>query len=89
MAEDFENEDEVITITSAPEDFIELRSALTSAGYSNFITDEITKTSESQVSPDLDIVKRNIALIELLEGHDDIESVYHNLDIRDDVASLL
>lgn len=88
-AEDFEQEDGVITITCEPTEFVGLRDALEAAGYKEFITDEITKTAETQVAPELAVVKQNMRLIDLLEDDDDVENLYHNLELTDDVAAAL
>lgn len=88
-AEDFETEDGVITITCEREDFISLREVLVAAGHSNFITDEVTMIAENSITPDLDTVRSNLKLIEVLEDDEDIESVYHNMELSDDVAEVL
>ncbi|RAL25093.1 YebC/PmpR family DNA-binding transcriptional regulator [Lujinxingia litoralis] len=88
-AEDFEVEDGVITITSGPEEFMPLRDALNAAGYTEFISDEITKVAETDLSPDLATARSNMKLIDLLEEDDDVENVYHNLELSDEVAEAL
>lgn len=86
---DFETEDGVVTITTEPGDFVGLRDALKVAGHHEFMTDEVTKIAENSLSPDLATVKKNITLLELLEDDDDVENVYHNLDLSDEVAEAL
>jgi len=88
-AEDFVVEDGVITITSGPDEFMGLRDALHAAGYDEFLSDEITKVAETDLFPDLVTARQNMKLIDLLEDDDDIESVYHNLELSDDVAEAL
>lgn len=88
-AEDFEIEDGSVTITTAREDFIGLRDALVAQGFENFLTDEITMIAENSVEPDLDTVRANMRLIEILEDDDDVESVSHNMELSDEVAEVL
>ena len=88
-AEDFEQEDGVITVTTAPEAFADVRDALKSSGHDDFMTDEVTKVAENTLAPDLSTVQRNMKLIEILEDNDDIEEFYHNLELSDDVAEAL
>lgn len=88
-AEDFDDDGEVITLTSAPEDFVTLRQALIDAGYNDFLSDELTKVAETSTSPELKDVLGNMRLIEILEDDDDIESVYTNLELSDEVAAAL
>ncbi len=88
-AEDFEQEDGVITITTTPTEFLAMRKALKEAGFDDFMSDEVTKVSETTLSPDLATVRQNMRLLEVLEDDDDIENVYHNLELTDDVAEAL
>ena len=88
-AEDFEDEDDVVTITTEPADFLALRDAIEASGVDEFLNDEITMVAENQITPDLDTAQKVLRLIEALEDNDDIESVYHNLDISDEVAAQL
>lgn len=88
-AEDFEHEDGVVTITTGPEDFVAVRQALVDAGHTEFLSDEVAKLAETSIAPDLAIVERNMKLIELLEDDDDVENVYHNLELSDEVAAAL
>jgi YebC/PmpR family DNA-binding regulatory protein len=88
-AEDFEDEGGVITLTTAVEDYMTLRDALVAHGIEDFLSDEITRIAETTTEPSLEEVRQNLRLIELLEDDDDIESVYHNMDMSDEVASAL
>ena len=88
-AEDFEIEDGVVTITTDPADFVTMRDALHAAGYTEFMSDEVTKVAETNITPDLSTVQQNMRLMELLDDNDDVESVYHNLELSDDVAAAL
>lgn len=88
-AVDFEHEDGVVTILSEFTDFMALRGALEEAGYTDFITDELTKLADVFVTPNAKIARQNLALFEVLEDEDDIENVYHNLELSDDVAAEL
>ena len=88
-AEDFEQEDGVVTITTPPKKFANMRDALEKAGYDEFITDEITKVAENTLAPELSTVQSNMKLIDILEDDDDIEEIYHNLELSDEVAEAL
>jgi transcriptional/translational regulatory protein YebC/TACO1 len=86
---DFEQADGVVTVTTEVSDFIPLREAVVDTGIDDFITDEITKVADSHVSPDLPTTQTNVDLIEALEDHDDVENVYHNLELSDEAADAL
>jgi YebC/PmpR family DNA-binding regulatory protein len=88
-AVDFEQEDGVVTILCEVQDFMALRGALEEAGYDEFLTDELTKLAETTIAPDLKTTQANLNLVEQLEDHDDIENVYHNLELSDEVAEEL
>lgn len=88
-AEDFEDADGVFSITCEAEDFEAIRNALVAHGIETFMTDEITKIAENQIEPSLQEVKKVMKLLEMLEEDDDIEQVYHNMDLSDEVAAAL
>ena len=88
-ADDLEIEDGVATITTSYEDFVTVRQALVEAGVEEFISDEITKVAENNVEPTLSEVRGNMRLIDMLEDDDDIENIYHNMDLSDEVAAAL
>ncbi|AWV90493.1 YebC/PmpR family DNA-binding transcriptional regulator [Bradymonas sediminis] len=88
-AVDVEHEDGVVTILCEYSDFMALRGALEEAGYNEFITDELTKLADVFVTPDVDIARQNLRLFEILEDEDDVENVYHNLELSDEVAAEL
>lgn len=88
-AQDFEHEDGIITIVTPPDEYMNIREVLINNGYSDFLDDELTKNTETKIAPDIDAVRANMRLLELLEDDDDVENVYHNLDISDEVATIL
>lgn len=89
-AEDFEHDDSVVTITTSPEQFPPVRDALEAAGFKEFITDEVQMVADNELSPDeLSDAKRTVTIIDLLEDHDDIESLAHNLEMTDELADAL
>ncbi len=88
-ADDVEHEAGVVTITTPPKEFANMRDALQNEGYDEFMNDEITKVAENSLAPELSVVQKNMKLIDLLEDNDDIEEIYHNLELTDDVAQAI
>ena len=88
-ADDFEEEEDILTIVSSPEAFMSLRNGLTDAGYTNFISDEITKIPQTTVTLEGAQARGALRLIDYFEDYDDIENVYSNLDIDDETAAEL
>ena len=87
-AQDFEDDDETFTITCAMEDFgsvnrklIDLEIEPEEAGLKR-----IPKTTKTL---DLESVKKVLRFIEVLEDDDDVQNVYHNLEITDEQANEL
>ena len=89
-AEDFEQEDDTVTITTEPQDYPTVRNALSAAGFTDFISDEVQMVAETNVAPD-DVAdaKKAWRIIEYLEDHDDIETLAHNLEMTDELAAAL
>ncbi len=88
-ASDLVSEDGMVTLTTEYEDFVTLRDALQQAGYNEFVTDELTKVAENTVAPELSDVKQTMRIIDTLEDDDDVENIYHNLELSDEVAAAL
>lgn len=84
-AEDFSAEEEYFEITTAPENFEQVKEVLKEAGY-NFSTSEITfiPQNETKLEEEKDI-KNMVKLIEVLEDNDDVQQVYHNWEMPEDL----
>lgn len=83
-AEDFSVE-EVFEIVTAPEDFNTLRDTLKEKGY-EFVTAETSFIPQNTVElKEEKDIKNMVKLIENLEDNDDVQDVYHNWEIPDDL----
>ncbi len=82
-AEDIEVDDEVVEVTTAPEDYHKVRTALEAEGY-NFLMSEITYLPQNTVVLDSeeDIAKME-KMIDMFEENDDVQEVYHNWEIAE------
>lgn len=85
-AEDIKDEDDMIEITTVPEDFDRVKTALTEAGLS-FSVAEITMVPQNTVAVSGDDAAKLLKLMDLLEEHDDVQGVYANFDIDDDALT--
>ena len=89
-AEDLEHEDGVVTITTEPATFPPVRDALGEAGYKEYITDEVKPVPDNELAPDdISDAKKTMKIIDLLEDHDDVEELAHNLEMTDELADAL
>lgn len=79
--EDFVTTDEGYEITTTPNDFLEVKEALEGMGYTNYIMSEVTYIPDNYISLDEETTDKALALIESLEDIDDVQAVYHNLDL--------
>ena len=83
--EDLQDEADEWMLTSAPTDLPGLRAALDAAGIAVDSADiEMVPTTRVEVTDD-STAKRVLKLIELLEEHDDVQSVWANFDIPDEI----
>jgi YebC/PmpR family DNA-binding regulatory protein len=87
-AQDFEDYDDTLTVTCAKEDFGSLNRKLNELG----IEPEeagLKRVPNNTKSLDLESAKKVMRFIESLEDDDDIQNVYHNLEITDELANEL
>jgi YebC/PmpR family DNA-binding regulatory protein len=72
-------------ITCSPSDVYEVRDALETAGV-NIVSAESTMVSSTIVEvADLDEARKILRIVDALEDNDDVQDVYGNFDISDDI----
>lgn len=83
-ADDIVNEDGEIVVYTSPEAFEAVLNAITAGGME---TDgaEISMVPESYVTPDKDSASKVQKLIDKLEESDDVQNVYHNAELPEEV----
>ncbi len=84
-AQDFESEGDMFIITTDPADLYAVKDAVTLHG---FKTDEASLEMIPKVYVDCNAedAEANLALIEWLEQYDDVDEVYHNMNVPDELA---
>ena len=83
-AEDFIVEDESFIVITDPTDLFSVRDAISHLGFE--CTDAaIEMIPKSHIECDVEAAKSNLALIEWLEGIDDVDEVFHNMKIPDEL----
>ena len=80
-ADDVIDNEEVYTIYTAPADFIKVKEALEAGGINEFLTSEITYVADNKISLDDEKCEKVMNLIEALEAIDDVQDVYHNMEV--------
>lgn len=87
-ASDFNVEKTDYEITTEPQEFEAVKKAVTDAGITP-TSAESTKLPSSTVSLSLGDAKIAMTLIEALEEHEDVQNVFTNIDISEDVLKQL
>jgi YebC/PmpR family DNA-binding regulatory protein len=86
-AEDIADEGDTWRVTSAPTDLAAVRSALDEAGI-GYDSAELTMVPTTSVPlGTADAAKRVLRLIDALDDHDDVQEVFANFDIPDEILT--
>ena len=84
-AEDIKDQGDTWELTSAPTDLNRLRTALEEAGIA-FDSADLTMQPTTTINLDTESdAKKVLRLIDALEDHDDVQNVYANFDIPDEI----
>jgi len=83
-AEDMKSDDKNFEITTAPQNFEKVKQAIDAKGI-KCIDAEVTMIPSSTIKLEGNDAKQLLGLIEALEDHDDVEQVYANFDIPDEI----
>ena len=73
--------DDIYTVYTTPDDFIKVKEALEQEGINEFLTSEISYVADNLISVDDEKGDKVMSLIEALEDIDDVQNVYHNMDV--------
>ena len=87
-AEDVEVSESDYRVVAAPEDFATVRGSLKEAGIA-FENAEITMQPQNSIDLDASTAKQTLRLIDALEENDDVQEVYANFDISDEVMAVM
>jgi YebC/PmpR family DNA-binding regulatory protein len=87
-AEDIDEEGENITVTCAMEDFGKINKKLAEMGIEPSDAGLKRIPNETKML-DVESAKKVMRLIDLLEDDDDVQAVYHNLEMTDELAEAL
>ena len=87
-AEDFSTADDGYEIITAPKDFENVKKAL-SENKIKTRSSELTQIPKNQVKLNANDAEKVLKLIEILEDNDDVQNVYANFDIPDEVMNEL
>ena len=78
---DFKSEEDGYVVETTPDAFLLVKDELENSGFNEFIMSEVTFIPDNYIDLDDEASEKVVNLIESLEELDDVQSVYHNLDI--------
>ena len=79
--DDFVTEEDGYEITTNPDSFLGVKESLEEKGYDKFILSEVTFIPDNYISLDEDAKEKVLNLIDALEEIEDVQNVYHNLEL--------
>lgn len=85
-AEDVITEDNMVTIYSEPSQFEETRKELETQGL-EFSAADIAMIPDNTIELDKATAKKTLKLMDVLEDHDDVQEVYANFDIPEEIMA--
>ncbi len=88
-AEDLADDGEAWRITTPPSDLHMVRAAVEAAGFEVLEADLVLQPSNTVPVADTSAAKPVLKLIDALDDHDDVQNVWANFDIADEVLSAL
>ena len=87
-ADDLRDEGDVWEIQTAMADFNAVREAFEAAGL-EMISAELNQVPQTTMEVDLETTRKLLRFIELLEDNDDVQNVYSDADISDEIMAQL
>jgi YebC/PmpR family DNA-binding regulatory protein len=88
-ADDVREEEESFEIITSPESFMEVKEGLESQGIKLEDADIVMLPENTVEINDVDTAAKIIKLVDLLEDHDDVQNVYTNMSIPDEIMDKL
>lgn len=88
-AEDVRDEGDQIEVVTSPDLFMEVKESLEKQGVKIEEADIVMLPENTVEINDADVAARIIKLIDLLEDHDDVQNVYTNMSIPDEILDKL
>jgi len=82
------NDDGSIDVITAPEGFAAVVEGLAGAGFDTEVS-EVTYNASTQAELDRETAEKLLKLVDALEDLDDVQEVYHNADISDEIMAEL
>jgi YebC/PmpR family DNA-binding regulatory protein len=82
------NDDGSLDVITTPEEFGAVRDGLAGAGFDTSVS-EVTYNAATQAELDLETAQKLLKMVDALEDLDDVQEVYNNADIADEIMEQL
>lgn len=82
------NDDESLDVLTSPEEYLSVKEAMVEAGFKP-VNSEVTMQADNLMELDVKDAEKVLRLIDVLEDLDDVQSVYSNADVTDEVLAQL
>jgi len=82
------NDDGSLDVITTPEGFSAAKQALSDAGFDTEVA-EVTFNASTQTELDQETAEKLLKMVDTLEDLDDVQEVYHNADISDEIMAAL
>jgi len=80
------NGDGSVDVITSPEDYLSVKETLVEAGFEP-VSSEVTMDAENKMDLDAKGAEKMLRLIDVLEDLDDVQEVYSNADISEEVMA--
>ena len=88
-AEDIADDGEAWRVTTGPTDLHSTRTAIEGAGMTVLSADLVLNPTNTIALDSVEAAKKVLRLVDALDDHDDVQNVWANFDIADDILSAL
>ena len=85
-ADDVVREDNLVNIYTEPASLEEVRESLEGEGV-KFVSADLAMIPENTIELDADTARKTLKLMDVLEDHDDVQEVYSNFDIPEEIMA--
>ena len=82
------NDDGSLDVITDPDEFSDVKEQLTKAGLDTEVG-EVTFNASTNAELDRETAERLLKLVDVLEDLDDVQAVYHNADISDEIMAAI
>lgn len=88
-ADDVREEDDTLDVVTSIDTFMDIKEALEKEGFAAEEADLVYLPENTVEITDVELASRILKLIDMLEDHDDVQNVYTNMSLSDEVVAKL